>query len=108
MTKKPADPGDITEGKTVPPYSGRRKSAEPKGKPESTKDGAKTGGATGPVTDEDMKAPEPSHTRGGATGSPAAEKSASEQPQRESGRKTEDHGTGPSHHRGTRRAEDQS
>ncbi|MFE2376132.1 hypothetical protein [Streptomyces sp. NPDC059398] len=108
MTRKPSRPDDMdTTGKSVPPYTGRRKSADTEAEPGSSRGGAKTGGATGPVSDEDMKAAEPHRTRGGATGSPADEKPADRASRRASGEKPEDHGTGPSHHRGTPRAEDQ-
>ncbi|WP_327293992.1 MULTISPECIES: hypothetical protein [unclassified Streptomyces] len=112
MTRKSSGPDDMdAAGKSVPPYAGRRKSADTEGKQQSTRGGAKTGGATGPVTDEDMKAAEPSRTRGGATGSPADEKPADERSadrsRRASGPQSDDPGTGPSHHRGTPRAEDQ-
>lgn len=81
MTSGPnANEEPDTTGSTVPPYEGRRESADVEGQEESTKDGAKTGGATGPVEDDEAKAPEPSETEGGATGSPADEQPAEDQP----------------------------
>ncbi|MDJ0347043.1 hypothetical protein QMK19_38370 [Streptomyces sp. H10-C2] len=109
MIREPNRPDDIdTEGKAVPPYEGRRTSAHVKGNAEPTKGGVKTGGASGPVEDDDMKAPEPSRTRGGATGSPADEKAAGGSRRSPSGDAADDDGTGPAHQRGASRAEDQS
>ncbi|MDX6325023.1 MAG: hypothetical protein QOK15_1377 [Nocardioidaceae bacterium] len=42
-----------TEDTTVPPYDGRRESADIDGPEKATKDGARTGGATGPVESPD-------------------------------------------------------
>ncbi|MEN3268261.1 MAG: hypothetical protein V7646_5155, partial [Pseudonocardia sp.] len=44
-------------GPAVPPYEGRKTEADAKQSTE--KDGARTGGATGPVSDDEMKAPDP-------------------------------------------------
>lgn len=110
MTLDPNGPGDPngpegvdTAGKTVPPYEGRKESADVAGKEESTKDGAKTGGATGLVEDDDMKAPAPADTPRGATGSPSDEQPASEMPETD----LDDDAVGPAHESGTGRAEDQ-
>jgi hypothetical protein len=109
MTVDPNGQGDPngpegvdTAGKTVPPYEGRRESADIDGPEESVKDGAKVGGATGPVTDEKRKAPEPADTPGGATGSPSDEQSASQLPETD----LDDDRVGPAHEPGTPRAED--
>jgi hypothetical protein len=51
MTTSPHPDEPDTEGKTLPPYDGRRESADIDGPEESTKDGARTAGATGPVED---------------------------------------------------------
>jgi hypothetical protein len=105
MAADPNTPDGIdTEGKAVPPYEGRRQSADTRGSDAARKDGAKVGGATGPVEDEEMAAPDPAETPGGATGLPA-----DEQPARET-RQTDqsDPGVGPAHEPGTRRSEDQS
>jgi hypothetical protein len=89
-----------TAGKTVPPYEGRRETADIDPKEESTKEGAKTAGATGPVDDDDMKGSEVSER--GAQASPA-----DEQPAAESGGSAPDEGsTGPAHQSGTPRGED--
>jgi len=95
--------GIDTEGKTVPPYEGRRQKAETKGKEATTRGGARTAGATGPVDDEEMKAADPHDTKGGATRTPADEQPAENMEETRS----DDQGTGPSHHGGTPRAEDQ-
>jgi hypothetical protein len=92
-----------TTDKTVPPYEGRRESADIEGSEESSREGVKVGGATGPVADDEAKAPDPGETPGGATGSPADEQPASESTTTD----TEPDLTGPSHTPGTGRAEDQ-
>ena len=109
MTSGPnANEDPDTTGSTVPPYEGRRESADVNGQEESTKDGAKVGGAIGPVEDDEMKAPEPGATERGATGSPADEQPASESVDSGEPRGDELDATGPSHTPGTGRAEDQS
>lgn len=92
--------GVDTEGRTVPPYEGRREAADVGG--ESTRDGAKVGGATGPVEDDEMKAADPADTPGGATGSPADEQPAADMPETD----LDDDAVGPAHEPGTGRAED--
>lgn len=99
-----ADAKGKGKGKAVPPYEGRKKSAEVEDKGKTSKKGVRTAGATGPVEDEDMKAAEPWETEGGATGTPADEKPAD----RTRRSRDDDTGTGPAHHRGTPRGEDQS
>ncbi|MCM2425117.1 hypothetical protein [Streptomyces sp. RKAG337] len=103
MMSEPKQPDEIdTEGRTLPPYEGRKKSANVSSdKAQSVKSGVKTAGAAGPVEDDDMKAPDPRDTPGGATSSPAHERSVSRSS------KADDDGTGPAHQRGTPRAEDQ-
>lgn len=109
MTTSPNADNPDTEGKTVPPYDGRQESADVDGQEESTKDGVKSGGATGPVEDDEMKAPDPAGTERGQHASPADEQSASD-----SSDSSDDHTatdpnqTGPSHEPGTGRAEDKS
>lgn len=93
-----------TEGRTLPPYEGRRESADVDDKSESVKDGAKVAGATGLVADADMKAPEPAETQRGATASPADEQPAADMPETEES----DVGVGPAHVPGTSRGEDLS
>ncbi len=109
MTIDPNGPGDPngpegvdTAGKVVPPYDGRRESADVDSKEQSIKGGAKTAGATGPVADDEMKAPDPANTEGGATAAPADEQPASQMPETD----PDDEGVGPAHTKGTQRAED--
>ncbi|HET6627165.1 MAG TPA: hypothetical protein VFG63_12325 [Nocardioidaceae bacterium] len=92
-----------TSGKTVPPYDDRQKSGDVDGPEKSTKQGAETAGATGPVQDDaGMNHPDPADTPGGAEASPA-----DEQPASESGGSAEDEGSvGPDHYAGTGRGED--
>jgi hypothetical protein len=111
MTLDPNGPGDPngpegvdTAGKTVPPYDGRRESADLDSSEESVRGGAKVGGATGPVADDERKAPEPADTPRGATGSPSDEQPAGQQPETD----LDDDRVGPSHQPGTPRAEDKS
>lgn len=94
--------GVDTEGRTVPPYEGRREAADVDGQDESSREGVKVGGATGPVEDDEMKATEPADTDGGATGSPADEQPASDMPETD----VADDRVGPAHEQGTGRAED--
>jgi hypothetical protein len=93
-----------TGGSAVPPYDGRQTSAPVDDQSESTVDGAKVGGATGPVADDEPKAAEPETTDRGATASPADEQPAAEMPETEDS----DDGVGPAHVAGTPRGEDLS
>jgi len=97
------DPNDPdTEGSTLPPYDGRRETADVDGSEESVKDGAKTAGATGLVEDDEMKAPAPEDTERGAVASPADEQPASESTDTD----MDPDMTGPAHVEGTPRGED--
>ncbi|MFI6080873.1 hypothetical protein ACIBBB_07835 [Streptomyces sp. NPDC051217] len=106
MTKEPNRPDDAdTGGRATPPYEGRRKAAGRGDGEKPAKGGARTGGATGPVEDPDMKSADPEATEKGATRSPADERPADRAKKPRTG---DDKGTGPSHLRGTPRAEDQT
>jgi len=70
--------GDQVAGGDVPPYEGRKEKAESDQEGGTHRDGARVGGATGPVDDPDFKAPSPSDTPGGRTASPGDEQPASE------------------------------
>jgi hypothetical protein len=100
----PGEPGDgvDTEGKAVPPYEGRRETADVDGPEKASRDGAAVGGATGPVEDDRLRAPAPGETPRGATGSPSDEQPASEMPETD----LDDDRAGPAHEAGTGRAED--
>jgi len=103
MTSNPNEPDDIdTSGRAVPPYEGRRTSADVGEQDESYAGGAKVGGATHPVVDDDFTAPDPQDTPGGRTGSPADEQPASTAPQTD----LDDDRVGPAHQPGTPRGED--
>jgi len=54
----PGDPGppDPAEGSAVPPYEGRRETADVDGDEKMERDGATTAGATGPVESDRPKA----------------------------------------------------
>ena len=83
MTTTPGDPGTTDfEGKAVPPYEGRRETAEVDGEEKLHREGANVGAATGPVESDEMKAAD---TPIGDSG-PAS--------------------VGPAHHAGTTRGED--
>jgi hypothetical protein len=73
--------GEQEPGGVVPPYDGRKESAEPDQAGGTSRDGARVGGATGPVDDERPKAPAPSETPGGATASPGDEQPAADMPE---------------------------
>jgi hypothetical protein len=101
MTMSPGDPGPTDlEGKELPPYEGRRESADVD--EEGThRDGANVGGATGPVESGTQKAPDPAGTPRGAVASPADERPAEDAP----GGGSEEATVGPAHHTGTPRGE---
>lgn len=99
MTTSPNADDPDTEGKTVPPYEGRRETADVDGPEKESKDGANTGGATGPV--ESASSPDPG-TDG--EGSPADEQPAEDTPETEP--ESDPGTTGPTHDSGTGRAED--
>ena len=104
MTSGPnANEEPDTEGSTLPPYEGRKESADVSGPDESTKDGARTAGATGLVEDAEPKAPEPADTERGEHASPADEQPGAESTTTD----TDPDVTGPAHETGTARAEDQ-
>ena len=97
MTRPPED-----SPAAVPPYEGRKESAN---SDDSTyKRGARTGGASAPTSDAQMKSPDPEDTDRGATASPADERPAADTPDGES----LEQGTGPAHAAGTTRGEDQA
>lgn len=104
MTTPSAMGGDNpdTEGRTVPPYDDRRKSADVDDSSRSEREGARVGGATGPVLDDEPKAPDPADTERGEWASPADEEPAEQMPETESS----DEGVGPAHVAGTPRGED--
>lgn len=95
-----------TEGKAVPPYEGRRESADIEGQDASTREGARVGGATGPVEDSEQKAPDPESTERGEHASPADEQPATSTDG--GGLENDPDATGPAHEPGTGRAEDKS
>jgi hypothetical protein len=104
MSDDPNRPDGIdTAGTTVPPYEGRRESADRDADADAVRDGARVGGATGPVRNDDMAAPDPNDTPGGRTGSPADEQPAGEMPQTD----LDDDRVGPAHDAGAPRGEDQ-
>lgn len=106
MTMSPGDPGptDPAQGSAVPPYDGRRETADVDGEEERRRDGADVGGATGPVESGQARAPEPADTPRGAVASPADERPAAE----EGGPDPGEASVGPAHTPGTRRGEDVS
>jgi hypothetical protein len=91
-----------TTGRAVPPYEGRRETADVDPQDHTTKDGAKTAGATGPVQDDQPKAADPDATERGTVASPADEQPADQMPESEQS----DPGVGPAHVAGTPRGED--
>jgi hypothetical protein len=103
MTMSPGDPGPTdVEGRAVPPYEGRRETADVAGEEERRKDGATVGGATGPVESGRRAAPDPEDTPRGAVASPADEQPAAESGGKDPGEAS----VGPAHHPGTTRGED--
>jgi hypothetical protein len=95
-------PGEQEPGGLVPPYEGRKSSAEPDQEGGTHRDGARVGGATGPVSDEEPKADSPSDTAGGRTTSPSDEQPAADMPD---GTSSEQGDATGSHHEGTSKGE---
>jgi hypothetical protein len=93
-----------TGGRAIPPYEGRRESADVGDQSESEKEGAKVAGATGPVRDDERKAPDPADTARGPQASPADEQPAQDMEENEAS----DEGVGPDHVSGVQRGEDLS
>ena len=89
------------DNRTVPPYEGRRDSGEA-AETGSEREGARVGGATGPVEDETPKAPDPEDTPRGSVASPADEQPAGHTREGE----PDEGSTGPAHEPGTPRGED--
>lgn len=54
-----------TGGRAMPPYEGRRETADVGDQSESVKEGAKVAGATGPVRDDEPKGADPADTARG-------------------------------------------
>jgi hypothetical protein len=103
MTMSPGEPGPTDfEGKAVPPYEGRRETADVAGEEKLRRDGADVGGATGPVESDEQKAPDPEETPRGAVASPADEQPAAESGGEDPGEAS----VGPAHYAGTTRGED--
>jgi hypothetical protein len=106
MTTTPGNygPDDPEAGSTVPPYDGRRETADVDGEDKLRRDGANTAGATGPVESDEMKSAEPADTDRGAVASPSDEQPAEDTPDGDPGEAS----VGPAHYAGTRRGEDLS
>jgi len=99
------DPNEPDTGdRAVPPYEGRRETADIDGPEEMHKDGAAVGGATGPVESDHLKATPKEDTPRGAEASPADEQPASEMPETD----LNPDAVGPDHYSGTGRGEDKS
>ena len=94
-----ADSGD----RPMPPYEGRRESADIDSADQAHQDGANVGGATGPVESDQPKAPEPADTPRGTVASPADEQPAA---QSSGDAPAEDEGVGPAHVSGVPKGED--
>jgi len=100
----PDQPDGIdTGGSTVPPYPGRRATADVADSGRANQDSADVRGASRPTEDPDQGAADGDNTDA-ATGSPADEQPADRAPQTA----PDDEGVGPAHQPGTARAEDQS
>jgi len=88
----------------MPPYEGRRETADVGDQSESVKEGAKVAGATGPVRDDEPKGADPADTARGPHASPADEQPAQDMDENEAS----DEGVGPDHVPGVKRGEDLS
>lgn len=98
----PDDPD--TEGRAIPPYDGRKESADISGPEEMRKDGANVAGASGLVESDEMKSTPKEDTPRGAEASRADEQPASEMPETD----TDPDMVGPDHYAGTGRGENES
>ncbi|MCE4267701.1 hypothetical protein [Rhodococcus globerulus] len=97
----PAEP--TAADPVVPPYEGRKESANASAFQEAeNSDGPNKGGAGEPVTDPEYKATPADETPGGRTASPADEQTAAES----AGSESSDSGVGPAHQTGVGRGED--
>jgi len=107
-TMQPGDAGteDPGAGSAIPPYDGRRESADiDTDDSKLHRDGVNVSAATGPVeTDDELKSPDPAETERGAVASPADEREAADTPSEDPGPAA----TGPAHYEGTPRGEDMS
>lgn len=104
MTTIPNPDDPDTGDSAVPPYEGRKESADMGGPDEMHKDGAAVGGAANPIESDHLKATPLEDTPGGATTSPADEQPASDMSDHD-----HDHDdVGPDHYSGTTRGEDQA
>ena len=106
MSSEPFTGGNNPDsgGRAMPPYEGRHQSADVEDQSESVKEGAKVAGATGPVRDDEPKAPDPADTARGPHASPADEQPAQDMAENEAS----DEGVGPDHVSGVQRGEDLS
>jgi hypothetical protein len=82
----------------TPPYEGRRETADIEDDRDAVREGARVGGATGPVESDTAASPTES------TGSPADEQPAARMPETD----LDDDRVGPAHGPGTTRGEDQA
>lgn len=94
--------GEQEPGGLVPPYEGRTTAADGRHGKGTYREAARVGGATGPVEDDQFKAPSPSDTPGGRTASPGDEQPAADMPD---GTSAEDGVDAPAHTPGTPRGE---
>jgi hypothetical protein len=95
--------GDPTR-RAMPPYDGRRETADVDGPEELRKDDANVGGATGPVESDEMKSAPKEDTPRGAEASPSDEQPASDMPETD----MDPDMVGPDHYEGTGRGEDKA
>jgi hypothetical protein len=95
MTSQGNDPD--TGDRALPPYEGRRETADVDGEGELRRDGANVGGATGPVESDELKATPKEDTPRGAEASPSDEQPASEMPETDLDKDM----VGPDHYTGT-------
>lgn len=98
-----SDPG----GRALPPYEGRKESADVDtgadgGDADTERDGADIGGAERPRQSSKMRAPDPASTERGEHASPADEQPAAAM----TGDDPDDEGVGPAHQSGVDRGED--
>jgi hypothetical protein len=94
-TFNPEEPD--TGGRAMPPYEGRRESADVDSDEDLHKDGANVGAATGPVENDELKSTPKEDTARGAEASPSDEQPASDMPETDLDKDM----VGPDHYTGT-------
>jgi hypothetical protein len=104
MTTQEPDTPQESDQQAIPPYDGRRTSADVDPEGDAQREGARVGGATGPVESAAPDAAEAAPTGLGDGVSPAQEQPAQETADTQAS----DEGVGPAHTTGVPKGEDEA